>query len=168
MRIWNTRLAVALFTAAIIGFGALSAEAASGYRKGTQFNSPMDQQQLTPEQLEKARQIFDDNYEQMDEARHILNSKRAELDRELNSPNPDSGRIASLSQEIGILRGQMLAARAQARNQLARQGLPPDCFGPCWGGRGCGMMYNGQGYNGWHHGNYRRHHGHRSDWGNWR
>ena len=163
----NAKLAMLAMLGAFILAGATCGEAASGYGRGPQFDG-QNMQQLTPQQMEQARRIFDDNYTQMEGTRQALNQKRAELDYELNNPNPDSAKIARLSQEIGALRGQMLAARAEARNRLSRQGLPPDCFGPCWGGNGMmnGMMNGYYGwqdgsYNGWHHGGRGKHHGRR-------
>lgn len=86
--------------------------------------------QLTPEQMEAARQIFNNNFASMDTTRQALAAKRAELNSVLASPQPDGAKIESLSREIGELRGKMLAARAEVRSQLARNGLPTDFYGP--------------------------------------
>lgn len=118
--------------------------------------------QLTPEQMAEAQRILQQNYAGLEVTRQALAAKRAELDALLNSPAPDTGRIEELSREIGELRGKMLAARVNARNQLASEGLPPDCFGPCangqWGYgdyRG-GWHHHGGYYGGGHHGYGRR------------
>lgn len=133
-------------------------------------------QNVTPEQWQQAQQIFNESYGQMEQTRQALAAKRMELDQVLAMPNPDRGKIESLSREIGELRGKMLAARVETRDRLASQGLPPDCFamhngprgenwngGPCWYGNNA---YNGN-WNGWgHHGGHRGHGGPRS--GCWR
>ncbi len=122
---------------------------------------------LTPEQAEMARQIFNDNYAKMDATRKALTAKRAELDAELASQNPDTARIESLSREIGELRGRMLSGRVNVRSQLESQGLPTDYYAP-----------RPEDYNyapppppparGWHHGRgYGYHHGGRGGWGCW-
>lgn len=165
MRILNKPFA-ALFMAAALMLGAGIAHA--------QGNVPAYQmepygQQLTPEQMDKARKIWNDAYAEMENTRQALAARRAELDRQLASPNPDRDRITALSREIGELRGRMLAARVDARDKMAAQGLPSDCYGrpwgnshsngygPCWGGYGMGGMMDGNYGNGW------RHHGH--GWG---
>lgn len=121
--------------------------------------------QLTPEQQAMAQQIFNENYASMQNVREELAYKQSLLDQQLASPNPDRATIEKLSREIGDLRGKMLASRVDVRSKLAQQGLPPDCFGPCWGPGESMPMNNGWGYwrhhrrSGWHHG-----HGGR-DWG---
>lgn len=86
--------------------------------------------QMNPEQMEMAREIIGRNFANMDSTRQALGAKRQELDSLLASPNPDPGRIESLSREIGELRGKMLSARSQIRSQLAQKGLSPDFLGP--------------------------------------
>lgn len=105
-----------------------------------------------------ANKIFTDNYDFMNATRQALATKRAELDALLASPYPDADKIQSLSREIGDLRGQMLAARANMRAQLQKEGLPPDYFAPEYR-RDYGWGYDPHirrgGY--WRHGG---HHGH--------
>lgn len=124
-------------------------------------------QGLSQEQQRQAQQIYQETLASTNSAREALNAKRSQLDQELASPNPDGARIESLSREIGELRGQLLAARAQARSRLSQQGLPPDCLSGCWGDRGM-MMTNGWQYAPgayYHHGRgHGRHRGH----GHWR
>lgn len=136
------------------------------------FNPHAYGRPLTPEQMAEAQQIFNETNADMEITRQKLAAKRTELNQVLSLPMPDRGKIESLSREIGELRGQMLAARAEARNRLAQKGLPatsfapaPQGYGPCWGGNGMmnwGMMNRGMmgwdGANGWrHHGRHRPH-----------
>lgn len=147
----------ALVFALFLG-AAMTCQAAGPYGYGPQ---------LSPEQLQSAQKIFNDHYAGMDATRQALTAKRAELDAQLASPEPDSGRIEQLSREIGELRGKMLSARASVRSQLAKNGLPPDYFGPgnnSWNDNG--GVWQGPG---WHHnggwGHHRGYRGHRGDWG---
>lgn len=164
----NKKIVSLFFAAALLLGGAALASAATD--SDMRYQMQPYGQQLTPQQMEKAQKIYDDSYAEMEQAREALAAKRAELDRQLASNNPDRNRIEALSREIGELRGKMLTSRMDLRNKLASQGLPPDCFGrwpgngygpgygsgygPCWGGRG---MMEGYG-NGWYH------HGH-GGWG---
>lgn len=161
------RFATLFIAAAIICCGAVASQAQNGDNAPRYQMQPYGQQ-LTPDQMAKAQEIFNNSYAEMEATRAAWASKRAELDRELASANPNPGRIEALSREIGELRGKMLSTRADVRNRLAAQGLPSDCFGrgygpddnpyyggyygPCWGGRG---DYPGNGFY--------RHHGH--GWG---
>ena len=116
--------------------------------------------QMTPQQLESAREIVGRGYANMDSTRQALAAKRNELDSLLASPNPDGARIEQLSREIGELRGKMLSARAQVRSELIQKGLSPDFLGPNAGGREYdyapprryhhGPYHGGWGHRGWH------------------
>lgn len=166
MTILHKRIA-AIFIATAFILGSAAASQAQGPNDGPRYQMQPYGQQLTPDQMAKAQKIFNDSFADMESTREALAAKRAELDQQLASPNPDRGRIESLSREIGELRGKMLSSRVDVRNRLASQGLPPDCFGrgygpaygqaypPC-GGWSYGMM--GAPHNGWY-----RHHGH--GWG---
>lgn len=170
MKIFSKPVTALFFAAALI-LGAAGVSQAAG--DGPAYQARPYAPQLSPEQMAKAQEIIDRSYVDMQNTRESLAAKRAELDQQLASPNPDRGRIEALSREIGDLRGKMLSARVDVRNRLAQQGLPPDCFadgpargymgpgyGPCWGN---GMM----GGNGWyHHG--RGHRGWRGHGGCWR
>lgn len=121
MKHWHKPLSIFALACALFLGTALNCQAADGQGNNIQ---------LTPEQLEAARQIFLNNYAGMDGTRQALSEKRAQLDDELASPSPDPGRIETLSREIGELRGKMLSARAMVRSQLGEQGLPMDVYGP--------------------------------------
>lgn len=87
-------------------------------------------QRLSPQQRQQAEKIFNDNFASMEATRQALAEKRAELDDELQSDNPDTDKIEAISRQIGELRGKMLSARVKTRSQLAEQGLPDDFYGP--------------------------------------
>lgn len=70
-----------------------------------------------------------------------IESKMIELDNEMASPNPNRGKIESLSKQIGELRGKELSARAGQGGRAYSD----------YGRRGYHRGY------GWHHGGY--HHG---------
>lgn len=130
---------------------------------------PCWNQKLTPQQMEQAKKIFDDNYAATNDVRQQLTQKRNELDNLLASQNPDKDRIETLSREIGELRGKILSARVDARAQLAKEGLPADAFGPgAPGPRGFGRGNNGWGQNGpqvWHGGHHGKHGRPHGGWG---
>lgn len=118
-------------------------------------------QALTPEQQTKARQIFQEHYAAMESTRQALALKRAELDNQLASPNPDRGIIETLSREVGELRGKMLSDRVALRAELEKHGLSTDLYAPDapqrgpWDGRpevwrhGRGHGHHGYGWRGW-------------------
>ncbi len=85
--------------------------------------------QSDPRQAEIAREIIEQNYQNMDSTLQALAEKRNELDAVLASPNPDPTRIETLSREIGELRGKVHSARASIRSQLAKKGLSPNFLG---------------------------------------
>lgn len=166
MKVYRKSLAIASLACAIL-LGA-NANAAPGDNQAPRYPQaqPYGQQQLSPEQQAKAQAIYDETMASTNSARQALSMKRNQLDQELQSPNPDRGQIEQLSREIGELRGQLLAARAEARSRLSQQGLPPDCFGGCYGMRGMGMMNGWDGY--FHHGRgHGRGHGHGGHRGGW-
>lgn len=101
-------------------------------------------QQPTPQQFQDAQKIFNQYNASMEAARQQLAAKQYELNALLSSPKPDKDQIQALSREIGELRGQMLANRADVRAQLQQRGLPSDFYG------------NHHGY---------RHHSHGPNWG---
>lgn len=150
----RSKIFAALAMAGCLCLGLASSPSAQpGY-----YSGPCWGQQLSPEQINTAQKIFNDSAATTSATRQALAVKRAELDALLDSPNPDKARIATLAEEIGQLRGQMLAARVDVRQKLAQQGLPTDYYGtagvnPDNGWRG--------GY--YHHGGHRG--GHRGGWG---
>ena len=168
-----------LALAAILALGAAGAAQAAGrdYRPDAQAYPG-----LTTEQQAKAKKIHDETVADTNDTREKLRARRAELDAQLASPEPDKSKIESLSREIGELRGKLMAARVDMRAKLAKEGIPAEAFeagpgphrgfgpgdggpanagpgygpGPCWGPDG------GYGY-GYHHGRRGGHH--RGGWG---
>lgn len=160
-----------LALAAILALGAAgAAEAANGrdYRPDA-YAYPG----LSPEQEAAARKLHAESLAGTTDLRDALRAKRAELDAQLASPDPDKGKIESLSRDIGELRGKLMAARVDLRARLAREGIPAEAYGPapqgrpgpggpgpnapgygpCWGPDGHGYGY------GYHHGRRGGHHG---------
>ncbi|MDE6734914.1 MAG: periplasmic heavy metal sensor [Desulfovibrio sp.] len=181
MTLFNKKLTT-LALAAILALGMAGAAQAAGrdYRPDAQAYPGMSAEQQT-----KAKKIHDETVAATSETREKLRAKRAELDAQLASPEPDKDKIESLSREIGELRGKLMAARVDLRAKLAKEGIPTEAFepapgprngfgpgngpanagpgygpGPCWGPNG------GYGY-GYHHGRRGGHH--RGGWGggNW-
>lgn len=142
MKFLNSRLALMALAATLVcGFGVPSQAAFYGPANGPEgavgdgpadFDAPFPDYpgNLTPEQIQGAQKIFNDSYAGMDQTRKELAVKRAELNAELDSANPDKAKIERLATEIGQLRGKMMAARADVRAKLKAQGLPVDFYGP--------------------------------------
>ncbi len=157
-----------LALAAILALGAAgAAEAANGrdYRPDA-YAYPG----LSPEQEAAARKLHTESLAGTTALRDALRAKRAELDAQLASPDPDKGKIESLSRDIGELRGKLMAARVDLRAKLAKEGIPAEAYGPApqgrpgpgYGGPGYGPCWgpDGHGYGyGYHHGRRGGHHG---------
>ena len=170
-----------LALAAILALGAAGAAQAAG---GRDYRPDADAYPgLSAEQRATAKKLHDETVEDTRAIREQLRAKRAERDAQLASPNPDKGKIESLSRDIGELRGKLMAARVDLRAKLAKAGIPADAFepapgprpgfgpdnggprnngpaygpGPCWGPEGHGYGY------GYHHGRRGGHH--RGGWG---
>ncbi|WP_165078713.1 MULTISPECIES: periplasmic heavy metal sensor [unclassified Desulfovibrio] len=184
MTLFNKKLTT-LALAAILALGMAGAAQAAGrdYRPDAQAYQAYPG--LSTEQQAKAKKIHDETVAATSETREKLRAKRAELDAQLASPEPDKDKIESLSREIGELRGKLMAARVDLRAKLAKEGIPAEAYeaapgprngfgpgnggpanagpgygpAPCWGPNG------GYGY-GYHHGRRGGHH--RGGWGgNW-
>lgn len=114
---------------------------------------------LNPDQVNAAAKIINQNYAAATQLGQSLAAKEQELRTVLASQAPDKAKIESLSQEIGILRGKLLAVRAEMQNQLRQAGvpvppnvLPPDPgpgFGPAPAPGPRGPRFHGP-----HHGNW--------------
>lgn len=174
-----------LALAGVLALGMAGAAQAAGrdYRPDAQaYQGYPANPGFSAEQQAKAKKIHDETVAATSETREKLRAKRAELDAQLASPEPDKDKIESLSREIGELRGKLMAARVDMRAKLAKEGIPAEAFeagpgprngfgpgngpanagpgygpGPCWGPDG------GYGY-GYHHGRHGGHH--RGGWGN--
>lgn len=137
-------LGLAVIFAAVFAFRAFSGP--GYYGCGGCWGQPA----LSAEQQMQAKKIFDESYEKTKNIRQTLGAKRAELDAQLSSPEPDKNIIENLSREIGELRGKMISERVEVRNKLAKAGLPADLYGTD------GFEGNGGWRRGGHHHN---HHG---------
>lgn len=122
--------------------------------------------QMTPEQQTALQQILKEHSDVTGQIEEAINAKRGELLAQLDSANPDRAKIASLSRELGDLRGQLLTARVDMKAKLAQAGIPAyhsQAERNAWnnGYRGCPAFNGwngGWGYNGHHHG------GHHGNW----
>lgn len=113
-------------------------------------HSPAWGRDITPEQNSAAQKLLKENWNATSATREALSSKYAEMNALLNSENPDTARIESLSREIGELRGKMLESRVKVRSELAKLGLPSDYY----------SHRDMRGHqNGWHRGAYGSSHG---------
>ncbi len=81
--------------------------------------------QLTAEQKEKAKTIFSQNREATSDTREALKEKKAQLKQLMESNNPDRAQAETLCTEIGVLQGKLLLNRFDLRQQLVKEGLPP-------------------------------------------
>lgn len=83
---------------------------------------------LTDEQKAVAKKILDDNRAATMDAKKAMDAKKRELSSLLNSGTPDKAKIETLSAEIGGLRGELIAAHLEMKQQLKKAGLPEDLF----------------------------------------
>lgn len=81
--------------------------------------------QLTAEQKEKAKAIFSKNREAISDTRQLLKEKKEQFKQLMESSNPDRAQAQTLSGEIGDLQGKLLLNRFDLRQQLVKEGLPP-------------------------------------------
>ena len=81
--------------------------------------------QLTPEQKEKAKAIFDKNREAMADTNAALKEKRQQLRELSNSTNPNRAQAEALCNEIGALQAKNLLNRFDLRQELIKEDLPP-------------------------------------------
>lgn len=85
-------------------------------------------EKLSPEQQAAARKIIDENRASTSATREALKARTAELDAQMKSETPDTTLVQKLSAEIGELKGRLLAARADLRQELAKGGIPSGTF----------------------------------------
>lgn len=99
----------------------------SGYAnaKGERGNGAAHyMEQLSAEQQNQARTIFEEGKNASQGLREEIASKRAELAEVMKSANPDPARIEALSKELGELRGKEMLARMDTAQKLKPAGLP--------------------------------------------
>lgn len=136
---WKKYLAAATLAVCIGGAGAALA-------------APSDMQGgPDPEVRAKAEKIYRDHRAATDATRQQLMVKEAELKGQMQSVNPDTSRIEALSREIGELRGRLMAAKVQMRQQMEKEGIPAYHHrgpGKWRGGEDCPGMDGGMGKHG--------------------
>lgn len=81
--------------------------------------------QLTAEQKEKAKAIMEQYRANTQADREALKTKNEELRSLMDSPNPDRSKVEALCSEIGALQGKRLLNRFDLRQELVKEGLPP-------------------------------------------
>ena len=116
-----------LAIAAALVCGIAFATDAIAQNNGPQSNDQYNQNyttQMTPEQQTALQQILKEHSDVTGQIEEAINAKRGELLAQLDSTNPDRAKIASLSRELGDLRGQLLTARVDMKAKLAQAGIP--------------------------------------------
>ncbi len=124
VRIMNIRKKIStLAIAAALVCGIVFATDAIAQNNGPQSNDQYNQNyttQMTPEQQTALQQILKEHSDVTGQIEEAINAKRGELLAQLDSTNPDRAKIASLSRELGDLRGQLLTARVDMKAKLAQ------------------------------------------------
>lgn len=83
-------------------------------------------ERLPEEKRAEAKRLFDENRAATSRIREELKAKRIDLEKAMD--NGDTTNVALLSASLGELKGKLLAARIELRQNLAKAGLPPDTF----------------------------------------
>lgn len=99
----------------------------SGYAdaKGPKGNgAPRYMEQLTPEQQNQARAIFEEGKNARQVLAADIAAKKAELAEVMKSASPDAARIEALSKELGQLRGKEMLVRMETTEKIKKAGLP--------------------------------------------
>lgn len=81
--------------------------------------------QLSAEQKEKAKAIMEQYRNNTQADREAFKAKNEELRVLMDSPNPDRAKVEALCSEIGALQGKRLLSRFDLRQELVKEGLPP-------------------------------------------
>ena len=135
-----TAVAAMVLTASL----ALAGPGGQGKGPGAGFGGPCATQ-LSPEKQAAFQKLHTEFYTKTVQMRADLQVKRAELNAVAVSPNPDQGKIDTLSKEIGELGGKLLAERTRFRIQVAKE-IGPEAAA-CFGGFGRGG-HGGYGHRG--------------------
>lgn len=126
-----TAVAAMVLTASL----ALAGPGGQGKGPGAGFGGPCATQ-LSPEKQAAFQKLHTEFYNKTVQMRADLQVKLAELNAVAVAPNPDQGKIDTLSKEIGELRGKLLAERTRFRVQVAKE-IGPEAAA-CFGGFGHG------------------------------
>lgn len=140
-------LTLSLALVAVLGIAGMAN--AQGYMMG----GPGMMNGMAPEKQAAVQKAYDDYAVATDQLNQQLFAKQAELNALYNSGSADTGRVQTLTREIGDLNGKLYAAQANLRKQLAKTGAtsPNSGYGMGYGRgmRGMHMGGMGMGYNGW-------------------
>lgn len=118
---------------------------------------------VPPGQVEPSQKFNADSFGVLGPLSDALNARLEELNAQLESDRPDKGKIENLSREIGEIRGKILSARIDMRDQFRRQGVDGDFAAPSFNGPA--NAPNDTPRRSWHRGphswqgGYGRHHG---------
>jgi len=142
-------LTLSLALVAVLGIAGMAN--AQGYMMG----GPGMMNGVAPENQAAMQKAYDGYAVATDQLNEQLFAKQAELNALYNSGSADSGRVQTLTREIGDLNGKLYAAQANLRKQLAKTGATSPRaasgygMGYGMGMRGMHMGGMGMGYNGW-------------------
>lgn len=81
---------------------------------------------LPQEKQAEARKLFDQSRNANSQVREELKTRKAELDKALTAG--DAAAVEAISANIGELKGKMLVAKAELRQNLVKAGIPADTF----------------------------------------
>ena len=81
-------------------------------------------EQLTPEQQEKAKAIFEEGKSSGKGLKEQIKAKKSELDKLLQNPAANTAAIEAASRELGELRGKDMLNRMSFNQKLQQAGLP--------------------------------------------
>ena len=107
------------------------------------------------EQKAKAEALYTESQAAIAPLMQQVKEKKAELNVQMVSANPDKAKIESLSKEIGALQGKIRVEQATLNSKLTKEGLSG--YANCPGGMGMGM-HDGMGMG--RHGGKGEHGGH--------
>jgi zinc resistance-associated protein len=154
MKIRMNILTLSLALVAVLGLAGMAN--AQGYMMG----GPGMMNGVAPEKQAAVQKAYDDFATATDQLNQQLIGKQSELNALYNSGSADSGRVQTLTREIGDLNAKLYATQANLRKQLAKTGATSPRMasgngmgygmgmrGMHMGGMGMGGM--GMGYNGW-------------------
>lgn len=126
-----------------------------GQAMGTMYNLP-------PEKQAAVQKLYSEHNQATESLRQQLFAKQSELNTLYYSGSADTGKVQTLSREIGDLNAKLYSAQVSLRKQLTKEGVPAYGMGHGAGygmghgmgmgmgmGHGMGMGSNGAGMNCW-------------------
>ena len=135
----------------LLAFGPASAQKNKGGQQD--YGYAQGYGQMSPEQMQKMRQIHADYAEEIYDLRGELFAKQQELTAAMAGDEVNTSKVRSLTQEINDLRGKLFENRTEMQMEMRKQDLMPAYGGYGMGpgmmsgctGMGPGMMHGGQG-----------------------